>query len=101
MINPAQFNDVLSKASDQQLMALLKRPDKIHLSLLFLKSTAVSPCDRRLKRNSVSKQSCKNSNAQRRTCPLRCVARVFRLLTIWVNQLVCNLAHQLAHWRLQ
>ena len=29
MINPAQFNDVLSKASDQQLMALLKRPDKI------------------------------------------------------------------------
>jgi hypothetical protein len=29
MINPAQFNEVLSKASDQQLMALLKRPDKI------------------------------------------------------------------------
>lgn len=29
MINPAQFNEVLGRASDQQLMALLKRPDKI------------------------------------------------------------------------
>ena len=29
MINPAQFNAVLSKANDSQLMAMLKRPDKI------------------------------------------------------------------------
>jgi len=29
MINPARFQSVLGKVNDQQLMEMLKRPDKI------------------------------------------------------------------------